>query len=440
MTNSAVLAQLINDHVNIDGEWTLDSGLVDFGDITVTARVGRATSGTFTINSGIVNAGSMTVGGLTNSTGQLNLNGGMLTVPSLFSVARNPTTTGMVAVAGGQLIALGEIARVGDTGVGSMTVSNASVWVTNADVGRDPLSVGTLMLQPGASFLISNELAIARFNGSTGSVTVAGGLLGGSGLKIGVGNEGSGQLTVSGGSVQCSTLLVAADVTNTAVGLLAVSAGSVTAFGSLVVGAAGFSSGQVSLTGGSCAAANSASNALVIVANGTLVLNGGTLTADMLLVTNAAGQASFNSGTLNTRGTTVANGASFVVGDGVAAATLHLNGGIHTFANGLVISSNAVLNGCGTIIGPIINHGTISTNCSPPLIQPSIIAITRRGPTNSIAFTTVSGQTYTLEFKGSLTNGNWTPILPATNGIGSAMSLIDTNASGTRRFYHIHTQ
>src|SRR5258708_29597860 len=75
LTNSALLLQLTNDHVNIDGSFTLDSGSIDFGDITVTARVGRATSGTFTINSGLVSAGAVTVGGLTNSSGVLNLNG-----------------------------------------------------------------------------------------------------------------------------------------------------------------------------------------------------------------------------------------------------------------------------------------------------------------------------------------------------------------------------
>src|SRR5258708_38684532 len=75
ITNSALLLQLTNDHVNIDGSFTLDSGSIDFGDTTVTARVGRATSGTFTINSGLVSAGAVTVGGLTNSSGILQMNG-----------------------------------------------------------------------------------------------------------------------------------------------------------------------------------------------------------------------------------------------------------------------------------------------------------------------------------------------------------------------------
>src|SRR4029077_8090797 len=110
--------------------------LIDFGDTTVTARVGRATSGAFTINSGLVSAGAVTVGGLTNSSGVLNLNGGTLNIASLFSVGRNPGTTGNVFIAGGQLTAVGEIARIGDTDFGQMTVSNAVMLLTNLNVGR----------------------------------------------------------------------------------------------------------------------------------------------------------------------------------------------------------------------------------------------------------------------------------------------------------------
>ena len=214
ITNSGVLLQLTNDHVDIDGSFVLDSGWIDFGDTTVTSRVGRVTSGTFTINSGLVSAGAMTVGGLANSSGVLNLNGGTLNVATLFSVGRNPGTTGSVFVTGGQLSAVGEIQRVGDEDFGQMTVSNATVLLTNLNVGRDPLSVGVLTLQNGGYVAISNELAIGRFGGSTGTVVIAGGTVSGSGMKVHVGQEGSGQLTVSSGSLLAEDVLIAGDNTN----------------------------------------------------------------------------------------------------------------------------------------------------------------------------------------------------------------------------------
>jgi hypothetical protein len=96
------------------------------------------------------------------------------------------------------------------------------------------------------------------------------------------------------------------------------------------------------------------------------------LTVDRLLVPQSAGQLVFSGGTLRTKGSVVSNGLPFVVGDGNNAATLELLGGTHSFANGLVISSNATLKGCGTIIGNVTNYGTIATNCGAGPVRPSI--------------------------------------------------------------------
>jgi len=439
ITNSGVLLQLTNDHVDIDGSFVLDSGWIDFGDTTVTSRVGRVTSGTFTINSGLVSAGAMTVGGLANSSGVLNLNGGTLNVATLFSVGRNPGTTGSVFVTGGQLSAVGEIQRVGDEDFGQMTVSNATVLLTNLNVGRDPLSVGVLTLQNGGYVAISNELAIGRFGGSTGTVVIAGGTVSGSGMKVHVGQEGSGQLTVSSGSLLAEDVLIAGDNTNGADGMALMQGGELIASSTFFVGSASFSTGQVSISGGTITVTNSAGTALLAILNGTLTLDGGTVSADNLFLTNVTGTSAFNSGTVNTKGTIVANGSPFTVGDGIAAATLHLNGGTHSFANGLIISSNATLSGCGMIIGSIVNHGTIATNCGATLIRPTITRILRTGSTSSVSFTTVTGQTYTLEFNNTLAATDWNAASASTNGKGTVMTLDDTSAL-SRRFYRVRAQ
>jgi hypothetical protein len=440
ITNGALLLQLTNDHADLDGQFVLDSGMIDFGDITVTARVGRATSGTFTINDGAVSAGAMTVGGLTNSSGTLILNGGILNVGSLFSVGRNQTTTGTVFVVGGQLNAVGDIARVGDTSLGQMTVSNASVVMTNLNVGRDAPSLGTVTVQNGASVIISNELSLGRFSGATGTVAMAGGNITGSDLKIHVGYEGDGELIVSNGTVQAGTVLVAGDFTNTATGLLDVSGGSLVVSSSLNVGAASFSTGQVAVTSGNVFVTNVAGGGVLNIANGNLSLNAGSIVADRLALTNASGVIVFNGGTLSSGGTAVANGAAFIVGDGISSATFHLSGGTHSFAGGLVISSNATLTGCGIIIGSIMNHGTIATNCGPALVRPQITQIVRKSGTNLVTFSSVLGQKYTLEYKNSPAGTVWTSIPPATNGTGLAITLTDASASGSTRFYRVSAQ
>jgi T5SS/PEP-CTERM-associated repeat protein len=320
-----------------------------------------------------------------------------------------------------------------------MTLSNAVMLVTNLNVARDPFSVGLFTLQNGGSVSVSNELAIGRFSGATGTVVVAGGQLTGSDLKIHVGEEGNGQMIVSNGAVQAADLLVAADLTNTANGALTVAGGNLNLSSSLFVGGASFSTGQVSITSGAISVSNAAGSAVMRVANGRLTFNGGTISADAVLLTNAAGTVVFNGGTLNTKGTMVANGAPFVVGNGVAAAKLHLNGGIHSFANSLIISSNATLDGCGTIIGVIVNHGIIATNCAAVLVRPTITRIARMGTNSIVSFTSVTGETYTLEFNNTLGNTNWGAILPSTNGSGSVMSVTDKVAVPSR-FYRVRAQ
>jgi fibronectin-binding autotransporter adhesin len=441
LTNSAMLLQLTNDHVDIDGRLTLDSGWINFGDTTVTARVGRATSGVLTINGGDVFVGTMTVGGLTNSSGAVNMTGGTLNVSSLLSIGRNPGTTGSLSMFGGQLSVLNDDTRVGDSGIGQMILSNATATLTNLQVGHDPLSSGTFTIGTGGAIQLLSDTTIARLNGSTGLVTIAGGHVSADGQQIYVGRGGQGQMNLSGGTVQADELLVAADTTNSVggSGVLNIANGNLLIASSLLVGSVTFSTGQVFITGGTIIVTNAGSSAFVNPASGSISLSAATLTVDHLLITNPAGTFIFAGGTVNTRNTTVANGAPFVVGDGVSAAVLHLNGGTHSFANGLVISSNATLSGCGTVIGAIINHGLIATNCNTQ-VRPNIVAVGRTGTTATVTCSSVSGQVYTLQYKNALTDPTWTPITPGTSGTGANLRLVDPAATAPTRFYRVSAQ
>src|SRR5262249_22708060 len=156
---------------------------IDFGDQSVTTRVGRASSGLLTINSGIMSAGTMTVGGLTNSTGTVNVNGGNLKNAGVLSVGRNFSTVCTFTLMGSQLTVSNDDTRIGDSGIGSMTVSNSTAIVTNLQVGRDALSAGTLSIGTGGSVQVLSDVSIARFGGCTGLVAVAGGQMLANGLK-----------------------------------------------------------------------------------------------------------------------------------------------------------------------------------------------------------------------------------------------------------------
>ena len=212
---------------------------------------------------------------------------------------------------------------------------------------------------------------------------------------------------------QAKNLLVAADNTNTATGSLTMAGGTLVLSSTLAAGSALGSTGQV-------------------------IMSGGSLTVSNLALTNATGQFVFLGGTLASAGTVVANGSPFVVGDGVTPALFYMNGGTHSFANGLVISSNATLAGCGAIVGTVVNHGTI-LSCGTA-VPTRIAGLARTGTTNSISFATLAGQTYTLEFKNALTNTTWAPLAPATNGNGSLMAIQDPSATNTTGFYRVQVQ
>jgi T5SS/PEP-CTERM-associated repeat protein len=122
--------------------------------------------------------------------------------------------------------------------------------------------------------------------------------------------------------------------------------------------------GFITVSGGALYVTNALGQGSLNLLYGNLMLNGGTITVDNLSIT--AGEKSaleFNGGVFNTKSTAINNGPPFIVGNGTNAATLNLapgGTGFHFFANGLAISSNAMLKGIGTVIGAtMINAGGV---------------------------------------------------------------------------------
>ena len=103
---------------------------------------------------------------------------------------------------------------------------------------------------------------------------------------------------------------------------------------------------------------NVSGDGVLEVDSGSLVFNGGVITADQLLLTNGAlSTFNFNTGTLNTRAAAVANGSLFTVGNGSSTATYNMSGSttnLHSFADGFNVPANALLTGNGTISGTLV--------------------------------------------------------------------------------------
>ena len=454
ITNSSLLITLRESFANISfnvwaGSATLDSGSIiareeepTFGGIIVT-RIGRTNSASLTINGGTMDVTRLLIAEspgsqFARSQGTVRLTGGLLSVAEELSIGDGVMCTGLVEMTGGQLVVANHqtnVTRIGDAGIGTMTVSNAAVEVGSVSVGRHDSSLGLLVLQPTGTMNCSDDLSIGRFSGATGTVFVAGGNLMVPDHPIWVGREGDGQMILSNGFVHAESFHVAIVPTNTARGLVTLAGGTTLVTSNFVLGDGAVTTGRVIMTGGQLFVTNDLGTAFLTLPSGDFTLNGGEVTADHIFETNAMGGMTFNGGRLNSGGTVVSNDLPFTVGDGTNSAMLHLLGGTHLFANGLVISSNATLSGCGTIVGTIINQGTIATNCLPALVLTDAML---NGMQFSFSFESVNNLTYTIEYKTNLNQPGWFP-LRTNMGNGGVITIQDP-VTTTGRFYQVRAE
>jgi uncharacterized repeat protein (TIGR01451 family) len=71
--------------------------------------------------------------------------------------------------------------------------------------------------------------------------------------------------------------------------------------------------------------------------------------------------------------------------------------------------------------------------------DPAIVSIVQNGANVTISFTTIAGPTYTLEYKNSFSDPEWTPVGSAP-GTGNNVSITDSAAMAATRFYRVRAQ
>jgi hypothetical protein len=249
----------------------------------------------------------------------------------------------------------------------------------------------------------------------------------------------------------------------------------------LLVGGSDAAPAEVHVRRGTLTVTNANHDARLIIGlsgRGDFYLDGGTIEADFLQVTNSPNNRFiFNSGTLKVSHLMVTNHGPIVIGDGVNPAALVLSSGTNMISSLLTVSKHALLvaEGNVTITGPVANYGTIVagqpgahlTFASAPPLYPSAVTnwgnmymtngglLTFQGtvsnnvsapitgvPTKqpgagwTVRFISVGGLTHTLEYKDSLSDPNWTS-LTNTTGTGEILPLTDPSPSDKARYYHI---
>lgn len=372
------------------GEVVLVSGTILTTNVAVPAtnglpalRIGRSGTGQAVVLGGTLRAfDQLVIADLSGSLGTLTLSNGLVSVGGILNLANNPGATGRVDIYGGHLTATNDTARIGDDGDGAFTQYAGTVILDSVSVGRSSNSTGRIHLQGG--ILSPGSVSLGRFASASGTLEVSGGTLDMATKTLYVGREGAGLAVFSSGMAWVESVLIAAS--------------------------------------------NSAS--------GNLQMRGGSLTTGQLLADKVSAQIEFSTGTLVvTQATTIANGAPFVIGNGVQAATLQLDGGTHVFANGLVVSANATIKGNGTVVGNI----TVLPGGSNQLGQSAAV---------SLAPVMINGR-FTISFPSAI--GKSYDVLAATSpaalvwelqstlaGTGTTLTYTNTS-SEERRFFRVST-
>jgi fibronectin-binding autotransporter adhesin len=284
--------------------------------------------------------------GQTNSADALLIqNGGVLSETGNGYLGYGPSASNNIALVTGtgSVWSNGLDLYVGYLGTGNQLIitNGGVVYDRNANVGyNEPAAGGNTVLVSGGGATWQNQGTLEVGNGNRGNL-----------LGIGIGG------TVFANDVEIGVMEFHSGLTN-----------------------------QIAIKGGALFVTNATGSATLGSNFGNLLLNGGTVTVDVL---NARGMVTFNAGVLNTKSTFVDNSSPFVVGDGTNNAILNLvtgGGGAHTFFNGLTISSNATLEGIGAInnaatinAGGTLAPGTVMFSNTLTLAAGSIFAVTLNG-------------------------------------------------------------
>lgn len=252
--------------------------------------IGFYSHGRLTVNSGTV-TGDFDQYGLGYGSGgaTLTVAGGLTTFTNGFNVGGNGST-GTVWITGGQLVTTNGIVTAGSGGVCSFTMSNGTYQATELDLSRN----ATFRLAGGTSVI--SVVALTGDFAGTGTVWMTSGQLLANKLIIASRFPGSAPsffqralMTISNGTAQAQDVIVGSNSFNH--GTLVIAGGKLSAYSTLILGNCALTTtGIVTMTGGSLFVTNAAHTARIEVRNGTFTLNGGTLVADILVMTNSCGR------------------------------------------------------------------------------------------------------------------------------------------------------
>ncbi len=359
-----------------------------------------------------------------------------------------------VIVSGGAQVTTSELNEAGSYGTNELIITDQGTQMTIGPLTR--ISELQLSVSNGARLNCSGDI-VTEYGNNTLLVSGTG-----SQLLLPTNAVWLGHNFGSGGTSYGNQLIIQAGGLVEAANLFLVSPSNyVSVAGSLFV-TNSTGSGTLELGGGGSGGA--------LTITGSVVADMVSLQGNSSFDAGSGGSVSFPSGILMTKGLSGDNGLTFIVGDGTNTGNYVMQGGTHSFVNGLVISSNSVLSGCGTVMGSVTNYGLIilTNGCdmdfSGPVVNdgsilalngtvyfnstfinngtfiqtPGIIGLSFSGNDVVVQLNTVSNYLQDVQFRSNLTSGIWTTLTNGLLGTGNPMTFTDFGSrTNSQRFYRL---
>ncbi|WP_371420653.1 autotransporter domain-containing protein [Tardiphaga sp.] len=367
-----------------------------------------------------------------SSNGVLNIfNGGSL-ISSLGLIGNQPGSTGAVTVTGAGSVWNAEGMAVGYHGAGALTVLNGGVVNTSAwefSVGDSSGAVGAVTVDGAGSTVTGSDIVVG--NSGTGTLTVSNG-----GTVIGTtwanyigqhaGSVGTVTVTGPGSHLIVNNSLAIGQMGN---GTLTIANGGVVSVsGNVLLGFQAGSVGTLNIGGGTGAAAaapGTLDSASVFFGSGTGTINFNHTSTGYTFAPDIGGPGSIN----QLAGTTILTGDSggFSGATSVTGGRLAVNGSL---ANSVVtVSGGGILGGIGTvggivangggIVGPGNSIGTLNVNGNVTFAAGSIYQVE----------TNAAGQSDKIAATGSATLSGGTIVASGAAPLGSQFTIL-TAAAG----------
>jgi hypothetical protein len=405
--------------VGATGEvWVTDGLVIASNGVTTVGFLGR---GQITLSNGVWHGFQTVVGRSSGSRGTLTIAGGTHFLNGILDVGLFIAATGSVWITGGELVATNSGAEIGVNGVGQLTISNGVYRTLNVVAGLGSAASGTLTFAGGTTELGSLFLG-SNSGRATGTVWVTGGELVNAGGAY-VGLNGVGRMTVSNGTWQGSSVLVAQNAGSK--GNLNIDGGTNLLTGTIIIGHSSCSStGIVTVTGGSLFVTNVFGFGSIDIRSGTFTISGGLVQVDTIILTNSCAHFARTGGTLiYSNAVLTANRDDD--GDGIP------NGYEQSFGLDPLDPADAGSDpdGDGQTSLQEFLAGTNPTNSASFL---GITAIAREVDNIRVTWMTGLGKTNALERSPGAADGsysnNFSAIFTVTNTVGSVTNYLDMGA------------